>query len=379
MSLSLKVVLIILVVLITVCAALFVSVIIIKLIQANMERNRKADIKNIKPILNKLLSDETVDFFKNHTLGISKLNAKLKKKTSLQTLEDVLLNILEDSNGETKVRVRTIAYHFGFPDKCLSMIRDRFTGNIAIGCRKAGLYQFEDAIPDILKALDILSGNTQYQALMALSRIGDANAMIQGFDKIYHLILVNERAINEILDTFPGDRYKLFKNMIHHHSHYLARLFLKAMDKEIANALIKDIIPICRNGSKETRLAGLIAIGRAGGSEEIPILVRALNDTAWEIRAMAAKTLGVLTGPDAVTPLVNAACDREWWVRQNAVTSILAYPDCEKILISIAQTGDRFAYDSMLYILEKAGETKLRARIEEVWTEKLNSDSLLVG
>ena len=369
--------LIILVVLIVVCVSLFASVIWIKMAQAHRERGRSIAMKNIRPILKKLFTAGTVDFFKNHEQGTSKLADKMDGKYFRQTLEDILLDILEVAGGETKVRARTIAYQFGFPERCLSMIRDRLTGNIAIGCRKAGLYQYEEAIPDILNVLGIISSNTQHQALMALSRMGNADALVQAFDKISPLILVNERAVSEIINTFSGDRRELYKKMIHHQSDYLVRLFLKAIDPETANALIKDIVSIYKDGGKETRLAGIIAIGRSGNSGRIPILIRALTDTEWEIRAMAAKTLGVLTSPHAVKPLAKAARDGEWWVRQNAVTSILAYSDSDEILTSIVKSGDRYAYDSMLYALEKANETKLLSRIREVRPEEIQGAKLV--
>jgi len=363
---SFKVVLVILVVLATVCVFLFVSVIFIKLRQIRRERQRNDEIKFLKPILRKFFAEETVDFFRNHIQGISKLAGRLKEKSSFQTLESILLDILEDSEGETKVRARTIAYQFGFPDNTLFMIRDRLTGNIAIGCRKAGLYNSEEAIPDILKTLDILSSNTQFQALMALARIGDSATMAIAFDKINPLIFVNERAVNEMLNIFRGDRLDLFRKMIHHKSDYLVRLFIKAIDKETANELIEDIILIHRKGNKETRLACIVAIGRSGNSRKNYILINAMRDKEWEIRAMAAKLLGDTADPDAIGVLAAAARDREWWVRQNAVTSILSFPNREEILISITQTGDKYAFDSMQYTLGKANEINLLARIREI-------------
>ena len=364
---SFKLLLIVLESLFSVGVFLFAAVICLKLVQAHMAKKRSVDVKNIKPILDKLFASTAADLCEDHDTGISELTKKLKGKIALQNLEDVLLDILEDADGETKARACAVASRFGFPENCLSMIRDRLTGNVAIGCRKAGLYQFRGAIPDILKALDILSSNTQFQALMALSRIGDADALAQAFDKIHSLIFVNERAVNEVLNTFSGDRHQLYKTMLHHKSDYLARLFLKAIDDQTANALIEDIVVLLKNTGKETRLAGIIAVGKSGNSEKIPLLVQALEDREWEIRAMAAKTLGVLTGPDAVAPLASAARDSEWWVRQNAVTSILAYPNCKGILTSIAKTGDRYAYDGMLYALGKAGETELLSTIRDVW------------
>lgn len=369
MNLKYGVLLIVLAVLAVICALLFASVVGIKLIQTNRENKRKLAAKKINPPLRKLFSAETVDFFKNYEQHASKLLGRLTDKYSLQTLENILLEILEASDGEIKVRARMLAYYFKFPEKSLLMIRDRLTGNIAIGCRKAGFYQYEEAIPDILKTLDIVSSNTQHQALMALARIGNTDALLQAFDKIHRLILVNERAVSEIINIFTGDRYKLYKEMIHHPSVYLVRLFLKAIDREIANKLIEEIIAVYRTGDKETRLACIIAIGRSGNSGKTYMLIHALDDPEWEIRAVAAKTLGVMIDPDAVEPLAKAARDGEWWVRQNAVTAILAYPNREAILISIAQTGDRYSYDSMLYTLGKANKPELLTGVRKVWPE----------
>ena len=307
---NLKIVLFILIVLSVLCTSLIAAVVIIKLIQLGRESKRNNVTKNIKPILNRLLSEETAVFHENQKIEISKLAGKLKDKLSLQTLENILLDILENAEEETASRALIIANHFEFPQNCLLMIRSRLMDNIAIGCCKAGLYKFRDAIPCILKSLDIFSSSIQLEALMALSRIGDTGALVQAFDKIHRLIFVNERAISEIIKAFSGEQLELYKKMIRHESNYLVRLFLKAIDRETANKLMNDIISIFKKGDKETRLACIIAIGKSGNREEIPLLIQALSDKEWEIRAMAVKILGVLKSPKAIMHIKKAACDR---------------------------------------------------------------------
>ena len=356
-------------VLLLLCASLFVSIIIIKLTQKRRDREKKEAEKKIRPVIKKLLSGDLVTFYIDVEKRISKLKEKLTRKRYLQILEDILLEFLESSDDETKVKTRVIAQYFGFQQKCITLIRDRLSGNIAIGCRKAGLYQFHGAIPDIIKVLDVFSSETHLQALMALARIGNSDALSNAFDKIHRFILINERSVAEVLNAFTGDRKKLYRNMISHKSEYIVHLFLKAIDRETANTFIESICKVSEKGGKELRLAGIVAIGKSGNTGKIPILVAALDDTEWEIRAMAAKTLGVLTGPEAILPLKKAAQDREWWVRQNAVTSILAYPGHKEILAAIVKTGDRFAYDSILYSLgSRAEETKLLKNVMAAWS-----------
>ena len=365
---NIKAVIITLLILTILCSSLFVSVICMKLVQARREKTRSIYIKKIKPVLTSLFRVENGYFQRNYKRCISLLESPEEKKFSLEILEDLLLEIIENGKTETRIRARTIADEIGLPPRSLAMIRSRLENIIAIGCRKAGLYQYGEAVPDIVKALDIFSSNTQFEVLMALSRIGNTGVMVQAFDKIHKYILVNERAINEIVNVFSGDRFELFHKMLFHESDYLVRIFLKAIDKETANALISDILIKAKTGDKETRLASIIAIGKSGNMKKIPVLTRAMRDTEWEIRAMAAKTLGILTGPAAISPLMKAARDREWWVRQNAVNSILAYPGCEMILASIIKSGDKYAYDSILYTLEKNNQKKLLPVIMEIWS-----------
>ena len=370
MILKLLIVIIIIIILIFFCTLLFGSVLFIKNVQRRREIRRIKDIANLNPILKRIFSEETVKFSVNAEHKMDLLKEKLRDKYSYQTLEELLLGYLESETGETKLRAQAIAYHFGFPEKCLFMIRDRLTANIAIGCHKAGLYEYESAVPDMFKALDIVSGDIQLQALMAFARIGGTVAMIQALNKIHRFILVNERAFSEILNTFSGDRYVLFRSMIRHESEYLVHLFLKSIDEETAATLVNEIIAVYKSSSnREIRLAGIIAIGRSGNSRKIRILIDAMKDEEWQIRAMAAKTLGVLTNPRAIPLLKKAARDREWWVRQNAIASILAYPNCEEVLVSIVRKRDLFAYESILYTLGKANETKLLSTIREVWQE----------
>lgn len=363
-------VLILLIALVIICASIFISVICIKLIQDRLEKQRNIDAKKIKSILKRLFAAEYIDFFGIYRQSVSKLKKEMGKASFCRTLEEILLKTIEQSDEETKVKARMLAYDFDFPKKCTSMIRERLTSNVAMGCYKAGMYQYPGALPDLLKALNILSSEVQFQALIALSRIGSAETLVQAFGKINKFIFINTRAVTEILGIFQGNRYELFRQMIHNESDFLVNLFLKAIDKETANTLIEDIVSIYKKGGKETRLACITAIGKSENSSKIPIVIKALSDSEWEIRAIAAKILGVMTSQKAIPPLSRAACDREWWVRQNAITSILAYPNHREILASIAQKGDKYAYDCIVYTLGKAGKPGLLNRIVKIWPQK---------
>ena len=51
-------------------------------------------------------------------------------------------------------------------------------------------------------------------------------------------------------------------------------------------------------------------------------LIMSLDDDSWEVKAEAAKSLGVLGDKQAVERLRQALSDDNWWVRHNAANSL---------------------------------------------------------
>jgi len=236
---------------------------------------------------------------------------------------------------------------------------------IASGCRRAGLYQYEDAIPYMLSALEIMSSETQFQILAGLSRIGDIDAVVRAFGIIKQRVLINERAIFEIVDSFTGDKYKLHKRMLSFKTEYVAGIFIKAMTKDIAIALIDDLLPILENGNKEMKVAALKALGKTCDPRVGENLLRVLKDPAWEIRASAAKALGTCVYPEAGEALSLLLRDPEWWVRQNTTTALLSYPNCEEFFLKTIEAGDAYATQSIIHTLEGADKPQMLSRIKE--------------
>jgi len=56
----------------------------------------------------------------------------------------------------------------------------------------------------------------------------------------------------------------------------------------------------------------------------LPPLLEMLHDTAWEVRAQAAKTLGQRGDAAAVEPLTRRLTDLSWWVRYNSAGALAA-------------------------------------------------------
>lgn len=197
----------------------------------------------------------------------------------------------------------------------------------------------------------------QYDILMGLARIGGADAMRKAFNKIKNSVLVNERGVTDILSCFPDgeEKNELFRRMIQDETNYVAALFLKAVNAEMAQALRDEMIRALRTGNKEVRAAAVKGLGSLGIDAPAQDLIHALEDGDWEVRALAARALGPIKVTEASMALYRALYDPEWWVRQNAAYALFEHPGFETLFILAAESGDEYAKDSVISVIEDVG------------------------
>lgn len=346
---------------------LYIFIFVTARVKAYQAKVRQKDLQIIKPALDLLLaatevSDTDVDLKFNAYFG--QAQTQRKSNACRAILEELLLEHLEHTQqAEHRQRALTVAFALGLPQRCLIQINSRKARNVALGCRKAGLYQYREAIPHMQKALLTVSGETQFQILMGISRMGEVTELCRAFEMISQQIIINERAVFELLSAFSGDKLELYSRMFRCQTEYIVILFLKSADKAVVESLSKEISAMLGNGSKEMRIAAIRAMAKMGQNAPVESLIQTLEDADWEVRALSAKTLGRLTGTAAAMALSSALRDDEWWVRQNAAAALLSAPDHDQLFLSAAETGDIYALDSIIYVLERAGKGELIAKI----------------
>jgi len=291
-----------------------------------------------------------------------------KQKNCRYYIDEYIITSLETANTKQKKRLLAIAEYLDFYPQCLSEIKSKNPVISARGSRRAGLYNFGEAADAMLPALDILSSENQFEILMGLARMGKGKHMEQAFDKIKNNVIVNERAVIEILSAFPKGREKtkLFRSVFRHKTSFLVALFLKAADKELTKSLLDDITMLLKAENKEVRVAAIRALSTLDEQAPEKELIEALKDNDWEVRALAAKALGSIHIKEASLALVSVLDDRQWWVRQNAVYALINHPGYERLFIRALKTNDKFSRDSIISALENKGNTALLKKINKM-------------
>jgi len=335
-----------------------------KLMIINREKKTTSDRKIIFQKIEKFIDGSELVFKKGLDEFVK--DAVTRSKTYRDVVDEYLMYILGILDIANRDRYIQIAWRLNFSSDCLEQIRNKKPEISALGCRRAGLYKYREAIEDMINALEIISSENQFEILLALARMGEANALQRAFIKIKDSILVNERAVIQILASFPkGEaKLKLFRNMINCGTDYITALFLKALGIDMAAPLTDDIIAALHKGNKDVRAAAVRSLAVLGKNAPAYELIKAMEDHEWEVRSLAAKALEVIIKPNASLALYKALFDQQWWVRQNAAQSLTNHPGYESLFILAAESGDEYTKDSIFFILEKIGNPVLLRSIK---------------
>ena len=107
-------------------------------------------------------------------------------------------------------------------------------------------------------------------------------------------------------------------------------------------AAIGTLSSLLRAGSEDERIGACRALARIARPDVRALLVEALADDAWAVRAEAARGLTGVGDDSSVPELERALFDGAWWVRANAAEALRSIgPAGLDALLRASQGGDR--------------------------------------
>lgn len=101
------------------------------------------------------------------------------------------------------------------------------------------------------------------------------------------------------------------------------------------------------------------ALGMIGDTEDVPLLVEAAGDDEWPVRVQSANALGMIGEPSTSPVLEELVGDREWWARYAAASALANMGRSgEDTLIGLLDSSDPYARDRAAATLESRGITR---------------------
>jgi len=305
-------------------------------------------------IVNEIIHGEDVGF---STLKNLKVICKNKEKRDI--IEDRLLYYFENFKGEFLPKLIYLCQYTGIIQYELKNLKDRNYFKKALAAKRLGDFRSKKSVGTLLHELKIANSDVKYNILLALAKIGEENSFIKAFENIDLAVILSERSLIEIVDSFEGDKNKIYKYMINVNNSFIACVFIKSAGNYKDISLSHDISKYLFNENKELRIACVKAIGNIGDETYLDDIIRLLEDNEWEVRAVTAKAMGNFAHDKILIPLAKALSDPQWYVRFNAATSILNHRNGMNVVSYVFQGEDKFAKDPIISAIENSSNNNL--------------------
>jgi hypothetical protein len=190
---------------------------------------------------------------------------------------------------------------------------------------------------------------------MALSKIGDMESLVTAFATLNENNTLSERSLIEIVDSFNGDKISLYHKMIFDEDPFISSIFIKSSGNYMDFALNDIIASFIKEINLTRKIASIKVIGQTYDIRYIDDLIECMKDDSWQVRAIAASSLGKLESGSSLPILIGALNDKEWWVRRNSAQAIFMIPHGVKEIEAVFLAQDSFAKDSILSAMEDSG------------------------
>ena len=308
MSVSLIIITYSLVFLFSSSLALFVYLILRRVVIQHQETLFQERYQKIeKEVLELMTSSQ-----KNLALEIAK-----RYKSYPQVLTKVLFDYTEQIKGKAKNQLKKIFDH-ALKEKCLKDIYSRRLSRRLKTTHLFVVFSDDSEATHILKLLND-KPIVKLVAINALSRIPSSRTLSLIFQAFENDPVSNARTYINIMYGLGNKIEAQVKNYLRKPlSEEKLNLLIELVGAIPLRSLYQDILFFADHPEKEIR----IKIARALGHMRIPtsmdILVRLADDEAWEVSAQAMKSLGKLGDAQAIEVLSKGMFSPFWHVRFNA-------------------------------------------------------------
>jgi hypothetical protein len=286
---------------------------------------------------------------------VKRIKEKIKNPMIRKIVIERVIYYSSIFSGEIRLNIIRLCEETELQSYALKNLNSKDYKKIALYCKILGELGSKSSILPLLKVLDKKIPDIQYNALMALSKIGDEESLVAAFNTFNGDNTLSERSLIEIVDSFCGDKVSLYHKMILDEDPYISAVFIKSAGNYMDFAMNDIIASFIKESNLTRKIASIKVIGQTYDIRYIDDLLECMKDESWQVRAVTANSLGKLESNSALPILIGALNDREWWVRRNSAEAIFMIPNGIKEIETVFLAQDSFAKDSLLSAMENSG------------------------
>ena len=277
-----------------------------------------------------------------------------------ELVESMLLDSIEAANAEQLPVLLACLRSSGLLDLRIHQARNgvgsrQHSALVALGRTRA-----VEAVAALADALDFPATETRIAAARGLGRTGLPQAAVAILDHLLSggLPIPEYTVKNALANCCRHSPQTLLPYL--KHADGPARTIVARVLAELATpALGEDLIVLATDGDAEVRASAARAMGVSQVSFALPVLSVLVRDQEWFVRLRAVVALSSIQEPGRIRPLLHALCDSNRYVRQRAAWALSQMGShLEQILYQVVDTQDSYALQAFVSELERTGATE---------------------
>jgi HEAT repeat protein len=327
-----------------VAATLFFAIFVVRLFDHNLSQKVAKKMAVLRPLFTRVVfGDATLDEV-SEAVGSDQAIAEI-----------IVLDILREITGEGRENVINAAKRIGLIDRNAHLLNHVDWAHRDIAAMKLGIYRVPDTVPALVKRLHDRRVEVRYTAGRSLGMIDSpeaAEALVAIFDQPH---LLDTPRVLEIVQNMENRMSGPLRQLLspENHNEAVKLLAIDLIGDLQDNSLADVLRALLSSNDREQVVRALKALGKLSIPRFSEQIIALGQDSAWEIRAQACKTIGLLKLEEGLELLTKLLGDEAFWVRRNAAEALVAFGDAGyDALVGQRAHPDVFARDLVYYHLE---------------------------
>ncbi len=275
------------------------------------------------------------------------------------SLIEAFTEILSMITGNKQDQMKDAVIELGLLTYIQKWLSSIFPTNRMRACYTLGLLGSREQAGLLTGKLNDFNKKVVCSAIIALGELRALETVLALFTYFRHCPQQHAWLISAICPFFGKDIYKHMKPLLSDNSISDGKrlLLIRALAVLKHPESLSDLIRLySESGNLDIRISALMTVGNINDLSAVKTVIDALEDSAWEVRAVAAGIIGEMAIKGAVYRLVALLKDPNWYVRKNAAHSLSRLGLIGIIaLIDGIGLDDRFARDMCVQTLEEHG------------------------
>ncbi len=268
---------------------------------------------------------------------------------------EVLTKVIGECDEVTVKRIREIAKAAAYDDFLKKQLHNKEIAYCTMVLKLVGELRLQGFSGFVLEFLYKYRKNIdlQYVGFLALSLLGDAEALIPVCMDGSYTQALSFRSLKEIFKHFSGDRARICSVLLKAPDNYVRRVCLIMIGEYKIQQLATDTSALLDDKDMNIVLDSVRALGQLKYAPIVPRIQQLISHEKWEVRSAAVRALANIDLEQYARDVAKGLYDKEWWVRYNAAATLTEYSRLQELAREVIASGDKFAIEILRYAVQR--------------------------